>query len=293
MSPMDRSQLFTRVKKLQLISNKLVESLIAGNYRSVFKGPGIEFDEVRDYVEGDEARLIDWNVSSRLGSTFTKTFREERELTLFLIVDLSLSLKSGSGTTNKKDTAALLFSMLTFAAIRNNDRVGATFFSDRIESWVPPLKGKKHALSLIQNMLEHTATGKGSDLGMALRSSGEALKRRGICIILSDFKTAGYLKPLSVLSRKHDVIAIKIYDPVDYDYPKSGLVRLEDPESGRTILASGNNSRFREQYRDYWMLQNRQWKRECKRRGIGTLEVSTAEDPAARLIHFFRRRRGR
>ena len=282
-----------KVKRLQLVSTKLVEGLLAGNYRSVFRGPGIEFDEVREYVEGDDARLIDWNVSSRLGNPFTKTFREEREIVLFLIVDLSASLFSSEGERSRRAVETLLLSLLSLAAIKNNDRVGAVFFSDRIEKWVPPKKGKKHALRLIKDMTGFSPRGKGSDLAQALRASGEALKRRGIVIILSDFKTGGYFKELSLLGRKHDVIALRIGDPVDLEYPVSGLVHLQDPETGEVVLGIGFSRKFKTGYEEFWQIHRRQWLRECERRGIATLEISTDEDPGTKLVQFFNRRRGR
>lgn len=290
---MTRAQLFSRVKQLQLLSTKLVESLLGGNYRSVFRGPGIEFAEVREYVEGDDARLIDWNVSSRLDSTYTKTFREERELTLFLIVDMSASIVTDWGDTLRRETQRLLFALLAFAAVQNNDRVGAMFFSDRIESWVSPTKGRKHAHRLIQDMLSFEPTGRGSNLALALRTAGESLKRRGICVVLSDFKTSGYSKDLTLLARRHDVIAIRITDPLDVVYPRSGLVQLADPETGQTILAQGRSKRFRRSYEQFWENQRRMWRRECIRVGASPLEITSKDDPVAKLLHFFRGRRRR
>jgi uncharacterized protein (DUF58 family) len=290
---MDGARLFSRVKRLQLVSTKLVESILAGNYRSVFKGPGLEFDEVREYVLGDEARLIDWNVSSRMASPYTKTFREERELTLFTIVDLSSSIFTGSADVSRRDTVSMLYSLLAFAAVKNNDRIGSVFFTDRIEHWVPPLKGKKHALRTIEDMLTFTPTGTGSDLALALRTVGEALKRRGICVILSDFKTSGYWKDLAILGRRHDVIAVKISDPLDTEYPVSGIVELQDPETGEVTLGAGGSRVFRKRYHEFWERHNRQWLTECRKRGIATLEISTTADPAEKLIMFFNRRRKR
>jgi uncharacterized protein (DUF58 family) len=289
----DPARVFARVKTLQLVSTKLIENLLSGAYRSVFRGPGIEFDEVREYVEGDDARLIDWNVSSRLNSAYTKVFREERELTLCMILDVSGSLRRGPLSGSRWDIMSFLSAVFSFAAVQNNDRVGALFFSDRIESWVPPVKGKKHALRLLQDILSFKPEGTGSDLGLALRTAQESLKRRGMCVIISDFKTSGYLRDLSLLARKHDVIAVRITDPVDHEYPVTGLVHLEDPETGHTILASGRSRKFRRRYRDYWEIQRRQWKRECARRGIAVLEISTTDDPTTRLVQFFRRRRAR
>jgi len=290
---MNRSRSLSRVKRLQLLSAKLVESLLAGNYRSVFKGPGIEFDEVREYVEGDDARLIDWNVSSRLGSPYTKTFREERELTLFLIVDLSASVAGGLGDTERREMVSVLFSLLTFAAVQNNDRVGAVFFTDRIEKWINPVKGRKHALRLIQDMLSFRPEGSGSDLALALRTSGEALSRRGMCIVVSDFKTTGYLKDLTLLARRHDVIAVRVTDMMDVEFPPVGTIHVQDPETHRSVVMPGHSRRFRKQYRAFWEGERRQWLRDCRRLGVSPLEITTDDDPVARLVQFFRRRKRR
>ena len=289
-SESDYLRLIQRVKHLELASRKLVDGLFSGNYRSVFRGPGIEFDEVREYTEGDDARLIDWNVSSRMNSAFTKTFREEREMLLFVLVDVSGSIRPFEAMSSRYDTAAQLTALLSFAAIQNNDRVGAGFFSDRIEHWIPPLKGRKHGMRIIQDMLAVEPEGKGSDLALALRTVGEALPRRGICVVLSDFKTSDYYRELRTLARRHDTLAIRIVDPLDIEFPRSGLLQLEDPESGREILAYGSQA-YRTDYHSFWQMHRRQWLRECGRRGVSTLEIRTDDDPAGRLIQYFRQRK--
>ena len=290
---MDRARLLASVKRIQLVATRLVDNLLAGDYRSVFRGPGIEFDEVRQYVDGDDARLIDWNVSSRMNEPYLKTFREERELTLVLVVDVSASLAYGPPQRTRREIVAELFALLSMAAAVNNDRVGAVLFSDRIESWVAPKKGKRHVLRLIADMIAVEPAGTGSDLALALRTTGEALKRRGVVVVISDFKTTRYLPDLTLMGRRHDVIAIRVVDPLDGEFPKTGLIRLEDPESRRTILAPGRSGRFRDQYHDYWQQHRRSWATECRRRNIGTLEVWTDRDPAAQLIAYFEQRKGR
>ncbi len=290
---MERARLLSSVKRIQLVASRLVENLLAGDYRSVFRGPGIEFDEVREYVDGDDARLIDWNVSSRMDAPYTKTFREERELTLVLVVDVSASLLSGSRGRMRHELVAELFALVSLAAAVNNDRVGSILFSDRIEEWTSPRKGKRHALRLVTDLVGVEPAGSGSDLALALRTTGEALKRRGVVVIISDFKTQGYIQDLTLVSRRHDVIAIRVSDPTDYEYPQSGIVRLQDPESERTIVANGRSRRFREEYTAFWEASRDEWRRECQRRGIGTLEISTRDDPATELIRFFERRRDR
>lgn len=290
---MSDAALFHRIKRIELISTKLVENLFAGNYRSVFRGVGIEFDEVREYVPGDDVRLIDWNVTSRMGSPFTKTFREERELNLFHILDVSASLYSGSGEEAKDRVALVVFAILALSAAVNNDRIGGVFFSDRIERWVPLEKGKKHVLRLLNDLLSCRPAGRGSDLALVLRTVCESLKRRGICVIISDFKTTGYWNEISLLARKHDVIALRLSDPTDYSYPESGMVELEDPETREMMIGEGPLKSFRRRYRSYWEKHYLEWQSGCRSRGIETLEISTSDDPGAKLMEFFQRRKKR
>lgn len=290
---MDNRDLSKRVKNLHLISGKLVESFFAGNYRSVFKGPGLEFDEVREYIAGDDTRFIDWNVSSRMGAPYTKTFREEREVVLQVLIDISASLSRGAGSVSKQETAGMIFALLAFAAVANNDRVGSLLFSDRIEKSVPPMKGKKHVLKQISTVLSAEAEGIGSDLALAFRSAAEMMKRRGICVILSDFRSAEFWNQLTVLSSKHDVIAIRITDPVDRKYPVSGLVQLQDPETGESILGFGQSKKFREEYAEFWEIERLNWINGCRRIGVDTLEISTEDDVAVKLMEYFNRRNKR
>jgi uncharacterized protein (DUF58 family) len=288
---MESSAFFNKVRKIEIIASRLVESLMSGNYRSIFKGQGIEFDEVREYVYGDDVRLIDWNVTSRMGSPYTKTFREERELTLFLIIDLSASIFAGSGIRSKREIESLVFAILGLSAILNNDRVGGIFFSDRVEHWVPPAKGKKHVLRLINDLIQLVPQGKGSDLALALRTVGETLKRKGICIIVSDFKTTAYWDELSHLARKHDCIAVKVYDPVDFWFPDTGTWEIEDPEGDKRMLAGGVARSFKEHYKAFNETLHFQWLENCNRRGVETLEISTSDDPGMKLYQFFQKRK--
>ncbi len=290
---MDTLKIFSKVKNFPLISTKLVEGLLSGNYRTVFKGPGLEFDEVREYFEGDDARTIDWNVTSRMGSPYSKIFKEERELALFLLIDVSASLLSGTEAVNKQDTANILAALLAASAVYNNDRVGAVFFSDKIEKWVPLMKGKKHVARLIQDMVKLSPKGRGSDLDLAVRTVSESLKRRGICIILSDFRAGNSWRGLSHLSRKHDVIAIKVTDPMDTNYPSSGYIEIRDNETGAVIPGMGRSGKFRRSYQEYWEMQHVFWQRECRRRGIDFFTVDTSADPVSELLKFFSRRKRR
>ncbi len=290
---MDGTGFFKKVKQIELVSKKLVEELLAGNYRSIFRGMGIEFDEVRDYVLGDDARLIDWNVTSRMGSPFTKTFREERELSMFLIVDISSSVAKGSGNVSKSEIILIVFAIFAVSAIKNNDMVGSLFFSDIIERWVAPAKGKKHVLRLIHDLYTIQAKGSGTELCRALRTVSESLKRRGICVIISDFKTDNYWNELTYLSRKHDVIAVRIFDPADYNFPRLGMIELEDPESGKTVLSEGISRKYVREYNNFWKEQHLNWLKKCNKMGVETLEISTSEEPSLKLVQFFQIRKKR
>ena len=280
-----------KIKKIELIAVKLVETLISGDYRSVFHGQGIEFNEVREYMYGDDVRLIDWNVTSRMGNPYTKTFREERELILFSIIDISPSILYGSGPVNKHEAAALVFAVLGLAAVYNNDKIGMVFFSNKIEKWVPPAKGKKHVLSLINDLFSFAPQGIGSNLGLALKTVSRFLKKRSICVVLSDFKTGDYWKHLSFLSQKHDVIAVKIIDDNDLDFPRTGLMPLQDPETGDVLYSMGVSEKFRKNYNKYWMNQHNLWKHNCRRYGIASLELNTKDDVGLKLYQFFQRRK--
>lgn len=290
---MDSLQYLSQIRHIPLVSLKLVEGFLAGNYRSVFRGPGLEFDEVREYNQGDDARFIDWHVTSRMGSPYIKTYREERELVLFLAVDNSPSMLSGSGALSRKDTASVIAVLLAHAAILNNDRVGAVFFSGQIDKWVPPLKGKKHISRMIKDMTEIRPGGMGTGLDGAVRTMNESLKRKSICVILSDFRTTQGWKELTLLSKKHDVIAVKIGDPQDQEFPGTGLLYLQDPETGITVPSLGMSKGFRKEHRGFWETQELTWRRECRRRGIDTLSLSTADDPVVKLVEYFNRRKRR
>lgn len=279
-----------RLRQLQIVAQRLVESLLAGNYRSVFKGTGIEFDEVREYVEGDDTRLIDWNVSSRFGQVYTKTFREEREMTLFIVVDLSASLNYGSSTRSMREITLIASTLMTLAAVQNNDKVGGALFTSRIESWIPAAKGRTHALRLLQEIVSCEPQSEGSDLGRALQTVSESLKRRGIVVILSDFHTTDYQRELALVAKHHDVIAIRITDPVLGVLPEFPLVTASDPETGQTLFLNGRSRKFRFSFEQFWRQQRQQWVRECNRRGISAIEISTVDNVADRLITFFRRR---
>ncbi len=290
---MDRKTLLSRAKSLHILSSKLLEGLLSGTYRSVFKGPGIEFDEVRDYTDNDDIRMIDWNVTSRMGTPYTKTFREEREIVLFLLIDVSASMYVGSAGEARIDTASELAALLVFAAVQNDDQIGVLFFSDKIEKWIPPAKGKSHASRIIRDLVTIEPEGTGSDLALAGRSAYETMKRRGVCVILSDFRTNPGKAEVSLLSRKHDVIALRVIDQNEFTFPTAGFVELRDPESGATLSVRGGAGRFRREFHDFWRAEHALWERDYRRVGAATLTVGIDDDPAKELIRFFNARKRR
>lgn len=289
---MRNENLSSRVRNLHVRARKLVDSFFAGSYHSVFKGIGIEFDEVREYEYGDDTRFIDWNVSSRMITPYTKTFKEERELILFIIVDVSASLKLGNGPVDKREIAGTLFALLSLAAQANHDKVGSLLFSDSVERLIMPNSGRRHILRQISDVLGYQALGRGSNLAAALRTAAQTLKRKSIIAILSDFRTSHYQRELSLLSRKHEVIAIRLSDPLDREYPQLGLAELEDPETGESLVTWGFSSSLKRDYENYWNDHRQMWLCDCRSAGTDILEVSTDEDPADSLQAFFRRRRG-
>ena len=234
-----------KIHRIRIRTNRLVDAGLGGEYHSVFRGRGMEFSEVREYVPGDDVRSIDWNVTARTGVPHVKKYVEERDLTVLLVLDLSASQAFGSRYLTKRDLMAELSGFLAFAAVKNNDRVGALLVTDRIERYLPPRKGFDHALTIVRDALHLEPSGKRTDLALALRSAASLLKQRSVVFVLSDFLAAGYEKPLRVLRRRHDVVAIPISDPVETSLPDKGLVRLRDAETGFTEVYDAGDPAFR------------------------------------------------
>ena len=223
---------FGKIRRIQIRTRSILESGIVGAYHAVFKGRGMEFGEVREYAPGDDVRAIDWNVTARLGVPYVKKYVEERDLTLLILVDVSGSQGFGSRFLRKRDYAAELAAVLAFSAVANHDRVGAALFTDRIESYVAPRGGRDHALRIVRDLLAVEPEGRGTDLAGALRFAARVLRRRGIVVVISDFQAADYERPLGILRRRHDVVAIQLWDPAEAELPAAGLVALKDPETG-------------------------------------------------------------
>ena len=282
-----------RIKNLSLFSKKVTEGVLSGNYRSAFRGGGLEFDEVREYVPGDDVRSIDWNVTSRMADTYSKIFKEERELNVYFLIDISPSVDSGIGARSRRETAAGIVALLASTAVRNNDRVGAVFFSDHVEKQIPAMRGRNSVAHLVNDLLNLKADGRGSDLSCAVRTAYKAMKRKGLVFILSDFKYQTGWKELSLLSKKHDVIAVRLGNPADYLIPCAGTVEYRDIENGKSVVIGNLNRRIRREYEKFWQDWFYFWEEICMRRKIRTVTVSTEDDPLIKLLSAFKETRKR
>ena len=283
-------ELVKQIRLLEIRTDRAVDELVGGAYRSVFRGRGIEFDEVREYVPGDDVRTIDWNVSARTGSAFVKKFVEERELTVLLIVDVSASGDYGSGEKSRRSAAAELAALLAFSAGRNGDKAGLLMYSDRCELYVPPRSGRRHALRIVREVLAHEPESRGTDLAGALREAARLLKKRGIVFILSDFlDDRPFEKELKLLNRRHDVIALELTDPREKAWPGTLAIELEDAESGELADFSGGKAALRRL--DDELAAGLAARRAVFRRArIDAVEIADGENVLRPLAEFFSRR---
>ncbi len=276
-------EVLRQVKAIELRTRRLVTTLFSGEYRSVFRGQGIEFAEVRAYQHGDDFRSIDWNVSARMGTPFVKTFEEERELTLMLVVDRSGSVEFGRPVL-KSERAVEVAAVLALAAARHNDRVGALMFSEKVDRVVPPGKGRTHALRVIRDMLAFESPGKGTNLGSALRYAGRLLRHRAVIVILSDFRATDWEADLRRLARRHELVAITVDDPREIDLPNAGWVELEDAESGQRILVDTTDLDARLKLRMAAEQARTNRARLLKQIGVDHVELRT-DKPYAQELH--------
>jgi uncharacterized protein (DUF58 family) len=279
-----------RIRRIQIRTKVILESGIGGAYHAVFKGRGMEFAEVREYAPGDEVRSIDWNVTARMGAPYVKKFVEERDLTLLLVVDVSGSQEFGSLYLRKREYAAELAAVLAFSAVANHDRVGAVIFSDRIEGYIPPGRGRDHALRIVRDLLAREPRGRGTDLDGALRFAQRLLKRRGIVAVVSDFQAGGYERALGVLRRRHDVVALHLRDPREESVPAAGLVAFVDPETGQRVVADTSRSEVRRALRAPTFAAAQAVFRKTR---VDALALSTGESYERALSGFFKARERR
>ena len=288
-------ELLRKVRRIQVRVDRLVNDVVLGEYRSVFKGRGMEFDEVRLYVPGDEIRTIDWNVTARTGIPHVKRFVEERELTVMLLVDLSSSGRFGTVRQLKSEIAAEICALLAFSAIKNQDKVGLILFTDRVEKYVPPKKGKKHVLLVIRELVNFQPQGGGTDIGGALEYVTRVLRKRAVVFLLSDFlaEPQSFEKPLKLAGRRHDLITITIGDPREAELPNLGLLELEDMETGETLLIDTRSLRIRKGYQDQGKAISATRRDLFRRIDVDQIAVSTDRPYIDSILRFFRMRERR
>ena len=290
-----------KVRQIEIRTNRIVSDSLAGHYHSVFKGRGMDFDEVREYVPGDEVRTIDWNVTARAARPFVKKFAEERELTLLLLVDVSASGHFGSGTQSKRDVAAELACVLALSATRNNDKVGLVLFTDQIELYIPPKKGRRHVLRVVREILFFRALRRGTDITQALQFAGRMSQRRSVMFLISDFQAPGVSadgrtplrQALSRTARRHDLVAVSIRDPREQSLPNVGKVVLQDAESGEVVQIDTSRRRTRELFAQLAQKSREALQRMLNAEAIDSLMLSTTEPYLGSLMSFFRRREAR
>jgi uncharacterized protein (DUF58 family) len=286
-------EVIRKIRQIQITTGRAVNDVLGGQYHSVFKGRGMEFSEVREYQPGDEIRTIDWNVTARMGHPFVKKFTEERELTVMLLVDVSGSEIFGSVRQLKNELAAEVAAVLAFSAIKNNDKVGLVMFSDHIEMFVPPKKGKNHVLRVIRDILYHKPSGRRTDIPAGLRFMRKLTKRRSVTFLISDFIAENYKKSLQVAKQRHDIVAIAITDPREMDLPPIGIIELEDAETGERVLFDSAHEPSRRAYWELAVRRQRERTQILRSCGVDTVELRTDEPYLKPLIKFFRMREAR
>lgn len=288
---MDANELLKKVRRIEIKTRGLSQNIFAGEYHSAFKGRGMIFSEVREYQYGDDIRDIDWNVTARHNHPYVKVYEEERELTVMLLVDVSGSRLFGAVGDEKREMIAEIAATLAFSAIQNNDKIGVIFFSDKIEKFIPPKKGRKHILFIIRELIDFTPDNRGTDLGMVLKYFADALKKRCTTFLISDFiDEKDYYKAFSIASNKHDVYGIQVYDKRDSQLPDVGLMRVSDLETGEERWVDTSSKKVRNEYGRWWYERQQVMSDTLKRCGVGSVSVATDEDYVAALMGLFKRR---
>ncbi len=286
-------ELLQNIRRIQITTSRMVTDVFAGHYHSVFKGQGMEFEEVREYQAGDDIRSIDWNVTARTGHPFIKKFMEERELTIMLLLDMSASSFFGTANKLKSTLAAELCSLLAMSAIKNNDRVGLIAFTDRIEKFVPPRKGLSHVLRIIREALYIKPEGKGTDIPGALEYLDKTANSKTVSFVISDFHAENYKRPLSIANRRHDIIALSITDPRELELPDIGIIDLEDAENGKTFTIDTSSAATRKQYKANALRMTAERESIFRSVNVDHIAISTDVSYTKELYKFFRMRERR
>ncbi|RKE04563.1 DUF58 domain-containing protein [Marinifilum flexuosum] len=288
---METSELLKRVRQIEIKTRGLSRNIFAGEYHSAFKGRGMTFAEVREYQYGDDIRNIDWNVTARYNNPYVKLFEEERELTVMLMIDVSGSREFGTMSKLKKNQITEIAAVLAFSAIQNNDKIGVIFFSDTIEKFIPPKKGKTHILRIIRELIDFKPEHRSTDISNALRYLTNAIKKHCTTFVISDFiDDKDYENALTIANKKHDVVALKIYDQRETELPSIGLVKIKDAETGEYSWVDTSNKKVREKYAGWWRKQEENTTEVFKRSGVDVANIRTDQDYVRSLINLFQRR---
>ena len=289
---METSELLKRVRKIEIKTRGLSRNIFAGEYHTAFKGRGMAFSEVREYQFGDDIRNIDWNVTARYNKPFVKIYEEERELTVMLLIDMSGSREFGSMDKLKKDTITEIAAILAFSAIQNNDKIGVIFFSEKIEKFIPPKKGRSHILRIISELIDFEPKERGTDISGAIRYMTNAIKKRCTAFVISDFiqNESTLENALSIANNRHDVVALRIYDERETELPNIGLIKLKDAETGNYIWVDSSERKAREVYRRWWSDLSIQLDNNFRKSGVDYVNISTNHDYVKSLISLFKKR---
>ena len=279
-----------KVRKIEIKTRGLSQNIFAGQYHTAFKGRGMTFSEVREYQYGDDVRSIDWNVTARFGRPYIKVFEEERELTVMLLVDVSGSLDFGTTNQYKKGIITEVSATLAFSTIQNNDKVGAIFFSDKIEKFIPPKKGKKHVLHIIRELLVFEPVSNQTNIGEALKYFTNAIKKRSTAFIISDFIDSGFERTLTIANNKHDIAAMQVYDIREAELPDVGLIKVKDAETGERIWVDTSDKRLRTSYKHKWNERQLALQKTFKQSGVDSVTMSTSDDYVRALMKLFKLR---
>jgi uncharacterized protein (DUF58 family) len=286
----ETSELIKKVRKIEIKTRGLSKNIFAGEYHSAFKGRGMTFAEVREYQYGDDIRSIDWNVTARFGHPYIKVFEEERELTVVLLIDVSGSREFGTVSQLKKDIFTEVAATLAFSTIQNNDKIGVIFFSDKIEKFIPPKKGKKHVLHIIRELIDFKPESNKTDIAGALRYFTNAIKKSSTAFIISDFIDTNFERELTIASRKHDVVALQVYDIRETELPNVGLIKLKDAESGERIWIDTSDKRLRTTFKHAWGQSQLALQKSFIKSGVDMVSMSTSEDYVRALMKLFKMR---
>ena len=290
---MNEKEILKKIQRIEIFTNRLVNTVFAGEYESVFKGQGITFDEVREYQAGDEIRTIDWNVTARMGQAYIKQYVEERELVMMLVVDMSASTNFGSIAETKAEIAAEIAALLAFSAIKNNDRVGLICFTDTVEHFVAPRKGKRHVLRVVRDILHFQPKQSGTNIETALTFVDQVLKPHSVVFLISDFKDTGYEKQLRLSSKRHSLTAITLQDRREIELPDVGLIELEDAETGETVVVDTRSEEARQLYTEMNQRADAERRQVFRSNHVDSIHIRTDEPYVKPIIQFFRQRAAR